>query len=73
MSHTRPRPDFSATNFLQMKTMAQPVPLEKALSVEQPHLSEVHNSVQWKGILYVRRCVLVGANSSGFLKNITYQ
>lgn len=56
-----------------MKAMAQIVPLEKALPVEQPHLSEVPNSVQWKGILYVRRWVVVGANSSGFLKNITYQ
>lgn len=55
MSHTRPRPGFSGTDFLQMKAMAQIVPLEKALPVEQPHLSEVPNSVQWKGILYVRR------------------
>lgn len=33
-----------------MKAMAQTGPLEKALPVEQPHLSEVPNGVQWKGI-----------------------
>jgi len=62
MGYTRPCPEFSFTNLLRLKSMAQTVSLKEAMPVQQVNTGEVHKEVQRERISVCKKVCAGGYN-----------